>query len=498
MADKSFGVKELNLLGTGTPTIVAPNQLNLNANTVAISTSATIGQNLTVSSNAGIASLNVTGVATVINFNATGISTIAQPADSNPMVNWTVTNNGSSAFRFTGPGQSGTEDNPDIYLVRGHRYIFKHNATASHPIQIRVSNGGAAYTDGITYSDTSNNRTTSGNNLTLNIQHDAPAQLVYQCTSHGGMVGNIYIVGQHLANGADNRVLTATSAYGMNGESTLTYNNPELKIDTTSDRGVVKLDGAQGGEIQFTKNGTDKLYFYNVEQETRIKSATGNANVQIMAGTDTNNYAQLFLQPNGTGVAYINSGADIVIWTTPSNAHTVFKTTGNIEVYDGDIVMPNGHGISFAATSDASGMTGETLDDYEVGTWTPTWAPTGGSFTNVNYVVQLGKYVKVGNLVTVWMHTNINGVITSGGSGGLRITGLPYAVGSGTVGDGGSFISNYYTGFSNMGNQVLSGYSAYGNSHIRITKIGGNSAGGVNYNDLGNGHCYGCVSYNIG
>ena len=67
MADKSFGVKELNLLNaSGTPTITSPNNLNLNANTVAISTSVTIGHNLTVSANAGIASLNVTGVSTFV------------------------------------------------------------------------------------------------------------------------------------------------------------------------------------------------------------------------------------------------------------------------------------------------------------------------------------------------------------------------------------------------------------------------------------------------
>ena len=38
MADKSFGVKKIELLGDGTPTIESPNDLNLNANTVAIST----------------------------------------------------------------------------------------------------------------------------------------------------------------------------------------------------------------------------------------------------------------------------------------------------------------------------------------------------------------------------------------------------------------------------------------------------------------------------
>ena len=73
-------------------------------------------------------------------------------------------------------------------MVRGQRYIFKVNASG-HPFQLRVANGGAAYSDGVT-----NNGAQSGN-VAINVQHDAPAQLYYQCTSHGGMVGNIYIVG---------------------------------------------------------------------------------------------------------------------------------------------------------------------------------------------------------------------------------------------------------------------------------------------------------------
>ena len=73
-------------------------------------------------------------------------------------------------------------------MVRGQRYIFKVNASG-HPFQLRVANGGAAYSDGVT-----NNGAQSGN-VVINVQHDAPAQLYYQCTNHGSMVGNIYIVG---------------------------------------------------------------------------------------------------------------------------------------------------------------------------------------------------------------------------------------------------------------------------------------------------------------
>ena len=51
MADKAFGVDQLDILGNGTPTISAPNQLNLDCHTVAISTSVTVGANLTVNGN---------------------------------------------------------------------------------------------------------------------------------------------------------------------------------------------------------------------------------------------------------------------------------------------------------------------------------------------------------------------------------------------------------------------------------------------------------------
>ena len=44
MADKGFGVRKFNLIGaSGTPTITSPNNINLNAVNVAISTDVSIG-----------------------------------------------------------------------------------------------------------------------------------------------------------------------------------------------------------------------------------------------------------------------------------------------------------------------------------------------------------------------------------------------------------------------------------------------------------------------
>jgi len=76
MADKSFGIKELNLIGaSGTPTITSPNNLNLNASTVAISTDITVGRNIDIDGHTELDNLNVSGISTFQSDVNVGVST---------------------------------------------------------------------------------------------------------------------------------------------------------------------------------------------------------------------------------------------------------------------------------------------------------------------------------------------------------------------------------------------------------------------------------------
>jgi len=63
------------------------------------------------------------------------------------------------------------------------------------------------------------------------------------------------------------------------------------------------------------------------------------------------------------------------------------------------------------------------LDDYEEGTWTPTY---GGSTSNptVTHDTQEGRYTKVGNLVTIAFKIGTD--VATGGSGNLLVNGLPF------------------------------------------------------------------------
>ena len=99
-----------------------------------------------------------------------------------------VTNNGLSAYTFTGSGFSSGVDNPTLYLQRGVKYRFNLNQSG-HPFQIRVSDGGSAYSTGVV-----NNGQNGPGTVTFIPDMNAPNSLVYQCTSHAGMVGDIIIL----------------------------------------------------------------------------------------------------------------------------------------------------------------------------------------------------------------------------------------------------------------------------------------------------------------
>jgi hypothetical protein len=86
----------------------------------------------------------------------------------------------------------------------------------------------------------------------------------------------------------------------------------------------------------------------------------------------------------------------------------------------------SGSGITFPATQSAS-TDANTLDDYEEGTWTPS---LGGTAT---YSQQVGRYTKVGRIVTISFDLQVT---TLGTGVAHTISGLPFAQGSGTVRSG--------------------------------------------------------------
>ncbi len=142
---------------------------------------------------------------------------------------WTLSANGSSDYRFTGPGFDGTENDPTLFLLRGQKYRFV-NTMGMHPFRIQSTpNGstGTQYNDGITNNDVSNGT------LRWDVQFDAPDILYYQCTAHASMGGKIYILNAGVspdANVNTSGIITASSFVKSGGTS-----SQFLKADGTVD-----------------------------------------------------------------------------------------------------------------------------------------------------------------------------------------------------------------------------------------------------------------------
>ena len=168
MADKSFGVNELNVISNSASAagiISCTNSMTVNAAQVGVTTN-----------------VSVTGVTTSGSFHSN--DTLGDGTDVGFAIKYNITADGSSNYRFAGPGVLDGTNDPTLYLQRGFTYIFN-NTTGSHPFRIQftgTTTGVGTYVSG----------SQTGVQV-FTIPHDAPSSYEYQCTAHAGMKGTLNI-----------------------------------------------------------------------------------------------------------------------------------------------------------------------------------------------------------------------------------------------------------------------------------------------------------------
>lgn len=123
----------------------------------------------------------------------------------------------------------------------------------------------------------------------------------------------------------------------------------------------------------------------------------------------------------------LSGGGDLSADRTLAVDSTVVRTTGaqsiaGIKTFDDGIKLAATKGIDFSAYGSGADIDSNLLDDYEEGTWDPTYVLGGGTATVDGSTV--GDYVKVGNAVHVTCRIATSSVSTP--SGDLKIDGLPF------------------------------------------------------------------------
>ena len=382
---------------------------------------------------------------------------------------WSLGASGTDHYTFTGPGLTGTVNDPTIYLSRGQTYVFENNS-GGHPFQIQsvAGSGGSAYSTGVT-----NNGGGNGTEIKITVPHDAPDNLYYQCTSHPNMGGTIFITGAVAAGSITTAKLAADAVDGTkladNAVAAEHIAANAVGSSEIADTAVTlaKLEhgtGSNDGKFLRANNGADPSFetvsipagtTINNNADNRVITGSGTANT--LNGESDLTFDGSKLQVNHSSLSQIVqsysannrfktlAGSNFLQMITQNDVSLQFRyatDTGS----GTEVARVNSHGISFSGNNAAA----ESLDDYEEGSWTPAYYAWSGGGTPTTTDHAHGRYVKIGRCVYVMF--DIKGDRGNMGGSYITIAGLPfttYGTGLGSRGGWASIPWTEYVGSEN-------------------------------------------------
>ena len=253
------------------------------------------------------------------------------------------------------------------------------------------------------------------------------------------------VSGTTINSNADNKIITGSgTANTLEAESL-------AQIDSGGDLWI--------GHAPTTHHTNRKAFFHQPTSSEScyisITSSSSSENAGIVFGdsvaNDTGNYESY--------IAHSNTTNDLSLYTNQGGKHLRIKQGGNVEISDGDLVIGTaGHGISFAADGNESGATGELLDDYETGTYTAHFAVEGQG--NMSMSGRVGRYTRVGNVVTVMGGGRTDGVSGASSGAAIEFSNLPFPVFNTSSGFGHPFPVKLYN-LDSSGLNSMSGSRPY-------------------------------------
>ena len=322
------------------------------ATNAGISTFATNAGIATFATNAGISTFATNaGISTFATI--AGISTFATIAGISTFTSeWILGAVGSSDYTFTGPGFTGAESDPVLYLVRGQQYKFT-NTMGAHPFRIQSTpNGsvGTQYDDGIPSNNISNGT------LTWNVQFDAPGILYYQCTAHGSMGGKIYIIDAGIGPDVSvntTGIITASSFVGNASSATFATN---AGIATYADRAGIATFATNAGIATYA----DRAGIATFATNAGISTFATNAGVSTSVIGGIGSITGLYVSGISTlGTVLISSGivtATIGIVTYYGDGSKLINI--NASSITGTLDYANNSGVSTSVIGGIGSITG--------------------------------------------------------------------------------------------------------------------------------------------
>ena len=211
-------------------------------------------------------------------------------------------------------------------------------------------------------------------------------------------------------------------------------------IDDNADATAITIDSSENVLVGKTST-TFATAGVNLQPNGRVDvTRDGGQTVYFNRTTSDGNIVGFY--KDGSAVGTIGSFSPLIYLAGSSNAVAVGNgnivpatTTGGISDNALDLGASNrrwqdlylGGNIYIGGTGSANA-----LDDYEEGTWTPTFGGAGSDPSSVSWNTQSGTYTKVGN--KVFARAIVYPSSFSGGSGNWNVRGLPFTANANSVG----------------------------------------------------------------
>ena len=202
-------------------------------------------------------------------------------------------------------------------------------------------------------------------------------------------------------------------------------NNSQFEIrDVTNSASRMRIDSS--GKVGIGETSMDALLVIKGNSD-----ASTTPSIRLKDGSDTR---EAWISNTSGDLVLANGGNDNTphCKITLMDANIIYFSTANTPR-----IRIDSDGLKFNSDSAAANA----LDDYEEGTWTPTFAGYGSS----SYSQQVGQYTKIGNFVIASCQLKLASD-PGGNVNNVHIEGLPFAGKTGSVGDG-AFLS-YQTNFN--------------------------------------------------
>ena len=257
-----------------------------------------------------------------------------------------------------------------------------------------------------------------------------------------------------------------------------------VDLNGASDQLILDADG----DTTISADTDDQIDFKVGGNDTHVFDANGHITLkQFLDATTAGGRI--------TGASNRGSNARVNLYQTAGSsdggeirletANTSNSMTEAVRIHNNQVMSASAGVALGVGTANTSS---NVLDDYEEGTFTPSFSGASGAPSGVNYNYRTGSYTKIGRLVTCSIYMALSSW-SSGPSGDMIVTGLPFtcrnnadSYAAGNVGYCDGFISSDapqtgYVPINNTKINMQTNQSSDGRDDLRTPANAGNMSG---------------------